>query len=83
MTLADTAGVAQASMTALDTSADILLPRRLSSRPTRVPVSRVVAPPRRRRSGYSQRQPELRVGQDRAEVGTAHPLDRRQPGDLR
>ncbi len=41
MTLADTAGVAQASMTALDTNADIFRPRRLSSRPTRVPVSRV------------------------------------------
>src|SRR6185437_8413077 len=30
-----------------------------------------------------QRQPELRVRQDGAEVGPAHPLGRRYPGDLR
>ena len=41
MTLADTAGVAQASMAALDTNAAIFGPRRFSSSPTSVPVSRV------------------------------------------
>ena len=41
MTLADTAGVAQASMAVLDTNADIFGPSRFSSRPTRVPVSSV------------------------------------------
>ena len=41
MTLADTAGVAQASMAVLDTNVDILRPRRFRSSPTRVPVSSV------------------------------------------
>jgi hypothetical protein len=41
MTLADTAGVAQASMAALDTNVAIFDPRRLRSSPTRVPVSSV------------------------------------------
>ena len=41
MTLADTAGVAQASMAALDTNAAIFGPRRFSSSPTSVRSSRV------------------------------------------
>ena len=41
MTLADTAGVAQASMAVLDTNAAIFGPSRFSSSPTRVPVSSV------------------------------------------
>ncbi len=41
MTLADTAGVAQASRAAPDTNVAIRRPSRFSSSPTRVPVSSV------------------------------------------
>ncbi len=41
MTLADTAGVAQASSAAPDTKVAIRRPSRFSSKPTRVPVSSV------------------------------------------